>query len=86
MRTLARAAPGRLGLSTLAYVFSQAGWDLPYRLIKSRWLVGTDDLFTVETIHSSRGVNILVGVTGKGQSQLRLNRAEAETCWAHSIE
>ena len=29
-------------------------YDLPYRLIKSRWLVGTDDLFTVETIHSSR--------------------------------
>ena len=30
--------------------------ELPYRLIKSRWLVGTDDLFTVETIqfHSSR--------------------------------
>ena len=27
---------------------------IPYRLIKSRWLVGTDDLFTVETIHSSR--------------------------------
>ena len=28
--------------------------ELPYRMIKSRWLVGTDDLFTVETIHSSR--------------------------------
>ena len=28
--------------------------EVPYRLIKSRWLVGTDDLFTVETIHSSR--------------------------------
>ena len=30
------------------------GLYIPYRLIKSRWLVGTDDLFTVETIHSSR--------------------------------
>ena len=27
---------------------------IPHRMIKSRWLVGTDDLFTVKTIHSSR--------------------------------
>ena len=33
---------------------------LPYRLIKSRWLVGTDDLFTVETIHSSRVSNFWI--------------------------
>ena len=32
-------------------------YHIPYRLIKSRWLVGTDDLFTVETIHSSRVSN-----------------------------
>ena len=28
--------------------------NIPYRMIKSRWLVGTDDLCTVEIMHSSR--------------------------------
>ena len=28
--------------------------QLPYRMIKSRWLVGTVDLCTVEILHSSR--------------------------------
>ena len=27
---------------------------LPYRMIQSRWLVGTDDLCTVKIMHSSR--------------------------------
>ena len=35
-------------------VFTVFCLKIPYRMIKSRWLVGTDDLFTVETIHSSR--------------------------------
>ena len=40
--------------TVLKYCTRLYSYDLPYRLIKSRWLVGTDDLFTVETIHSSR--------------------------------
>ena len=33
---------------------SSLSQELPYRMIKSRWLVGTDDLCTVEIMHSSR--------------------------------
>ena len=47
------ATDGTFSLGYLTWQKIRSRERVPYRLIKSRWLVGTDDLFTVETIHSS---------------------------------